>query len=125
MATEPYMLKEMGIQALMSGMKKYRELLLSSIISFTDHCRLWEDDESKDMTIISGEDKIMVHKAILSSRSDFFKAACAKGTFKEGQENVIDLSADDEGAPRNHPSPVSLMVEYLYTLSYDVWSTAI
>lgn len=82
--------------------------------------RLFEEEDYKDLTIICGSERIRVHKALVCSRSDFFKAACKKGTFKEGQDSVIDLSADGEGAVgRHHPSVVRLMIEYLYTANYD------
>ena len=53
----------------------------------------------------------------MCSKSDFFKAACRKDTFKEGTENTIDLSADAQG---DDASIVQLMIKSLYILDYDV-----
>jgi hypothetical protein len=89
--------------------------------SITKAHRLYHDDSCQDLVIILSKETIKVHKAILCSRSDFFRVACKKSTFKEGEESVIDLSADDEDPIGNHPSPVRLMIEYFCTLDYEVY----
>lgn len=85
-----------------------------------DLVRLYAEEDYKDLTIICGSERIRVHKAIVCSRCDFFKAACKKSSYKESRDSVIDLSADGEDAVGSHPSVVRLMIEYLYTSNYDV-----
>jgi hypothetical protein len=42
---------------------------------------------------VCGSDTYLVHKAIICSQSDFFKAACRPDTFQEGSTNIINITA--------------------------------
>ena len=89
-----------------------------------------------------GSSTFKVHKAVVCTRSDFFRAACRKDTFKvsthcaiptpickpcqlssrlsqEGRENVISI-VDDEG-PENGKT-VCVMIDFMYNLDYEVRS---
>ncbi|KAG5659615.1 hypothetical protein KAF25_002174 [Fusarium avenaceum] len=63
-----------------------------------------------DLTIICGDDRYEVHKAIVCSRSPFFKRAC-DGNFEESQTSEVKLPDDD-------PVAVQMMIEYLYRHTY-------
>ncbi|KAI7210010.1 hypothetical protein KC333_g8443 [Hortaea werneckii] len=89
--------------------------------------RLWEDRTHADLTIECHSRQWKVHKAILCSRSDFFKAACQPGRFKEGRENVITLPshADDPNASHpglegtDDPDAINVLIYHLYHPNTD------
>ncbi|KAF4946277.1 hypothetical protein FGADI_11303 [Fusarium gaditjirri] len=73
---------------------------------------LLKTGDYSDFVIICGQSCHKVHKAIICSRSHFFKAACGSG-FKEAQTGEIKLPDDD-------PFAVSMMIEYLYLQTYTI-----
>jgi hypothetical protein len=58
---------------------------------------LLEIGKYSDLTILCGEKKYQVHRAIICSRSGFFDGACSNA-FREAETGVIDLSEDDHEA---------------------------
>ena len=92
--------------------------------------RLFETGQGSDLTITCKGTIFKVHSAIIASQSKFFSAACW-GNFKarlqfreqrdkadmkiqqEAQSHCIDLPDDD-------PINVEAMLQYLYSLDYDV-----
>ncbi|KAF2743366.1 hypothetical protein M011DRAFT_471520 [Sporormia fimetaria CBS 119925] len=73
--------------------------------------KLYGSEDYADMTIKYGKGKQRsAHRAIMCSRSEFFKCAL-KGGFKEASTGEIDLSADDAEA-------VDHMLYYIYHNKY-------
>ncbi|KAL8656188.1 MAG: hypothetical protein Q9210_000415 [Variospora velana] len=72
---------------------------------------LLESGQYSDLTIKVGEQQFHVHRMMVCPQSKFFEAAC-NGKFREAQDGIINLSADDEGA-------VKRVLKYLYTADYD------
>ncbi|KAK5170565.1 uncharacterized protein LTR77_005153 [Saxophila tyrrhenica] len=76
-----------------------------------------------DLTIHCGEKSWAVHKVLLCSRSDYFKAACRPDAFKEGHDACINLVATtDEGheddLSADNPEAVELMIDLIYRHNY-------
>ncbi|KAK3681069.1 hypothetical protein B0T22DRAFT_415496 [Podospora appendiculata] len=71
---------------------------------------LFENGLYSDLTIKCGQDEYKVHKAIVSTRSPFFKA-CDNDFFVEGKTGVVELREVD-------PVAEKLMVHYFYHLDY-------
>ncbi|RMZ15102.1 hypothetical protein D0862_01829 [Hortaea werneckii] len=94
--------------------------------------RLWEDRTHADLTIECHPRQWKVHKAILCSRSDFFKAACQPGRFKEGSDNVITLRSQAEvsGLPTaalneyDNPEAINVLIYHLYHPNIDYTTLA-
>ncbi|QDS69698.1 hypothetical protein FKW77_009751 [Venturia effusa] len=72
---------------------------------------MMDNDEYSDLTITSHGQSFNVHKVIVCNQSAFFRNACKKNAFKEGETGVIDLPDDDLVA-------VKAMVEFMYTSEY-------
>uniref|UniRef100_A0A914Z1Q9 BTB domain-containing protein n=1 Tax=Panagrolaimus superbus TaxID=310955 RepID=A0A914Z1Q9_9BILA len=53
--------------------------------------QLWEQEESKDFTIIVDEKEITAHKCILAARSPVFAAMFQSG-MKEAEENKVEIN---------------------------------
>ncbi|CAH0056208.1 unnamed protein product [Clonostachys solani] len=64
-----------------------------------------------DLTVICGDDKYLVHKAVICPRSTFFEGAC-RHNFKEAITGEINLPADD-------PTAVKIMMNHFYNLNYS------
>ncbi|RMY72356.1 hypothetical protein D0863_04571 [Hortaea werneckii] len=68
-----------------------------------------------------------VHKAILCSHSDFFKAACQPDRFKEGKDNVITLRSQSRPPDRDtvaldegdDPEAINVLIYHLYHPNTD------
>ncbi|KAM3546351.1 hypothetical protein ARSEF1564_000839 [Beauveria bassiana] len=75
--------------------------------SFT---RLFDEGAYSDLTIVCGDDRYRVHKAIVCPRSKFFASAC-NGPFQEGESGVVHLPEDD-------PLAIKMMIHYFYHLDY-------
>ncbi|KAJ9645808.1 hypothetical protein H2201_003612 [Coniosporium apollinis] len=75
---------------------------------------LLEAGKYSDLTIVCGERRWAVHRAVICSRSGFFDGACSN-RFREAETGVIDLSEDEEEA-------VEHMIKYFYHLDYLVKS---
>ncbi|KAI7538532.1 hypothetical protein KC331_g10297 [Hortaea werneckii] len=94
--------------------------------------RLWEDRTHADLTIDCYPRQWKVHKAILCSSSDFFKAACQPGRFKEGSDNVITLRSQAEvpGLPTvalseyDNPEAINVLIYHLYHPNIDYMTLA-
>ncbi|RMZ01697.1 hypothetical protein D0860_07509 [Hortaea werneckii] len=94
--------------------------------------RLWEDRTHADLTIECYPRQWKVHKAILCSSSDFFKAACQPGRFKEGRDNVITLRSQAEvrGLPAvasneyDNPEAINVLIYHLYHPNIDYTTLA-
>ncbi|GAB1737758.1 hypothetical protein NU219Hw_g2166t1 [Hortaea werneckii] len=94
--------------------------------------RLWEDRTHADLTIECHPRQWKVHKAILCSHSDFFKAACQPGRFKEGSDNVITLRSQAEvsGLPTaalneyDNPEAINVLIYHLYHPNIDYTTLA-
>ncbi|KAI7481106.1 hypothetical protein KC351_g6581 [Hortaea werneckii] len=94
--------------------------------------RLWEDRTHADLTVECFPREWKVHKAILSSHSDFFKAACQPGRFKEGTDNVITLRSQAEipGLPTvalnecDDPEAIHVLIYHLYHPNMDYTTLA-
>ncbi|KAF2251310.1 hypothetical protein BU26DRAFT_280646 [Trematosphaeria pertusa] len=71
---------------------------------------MFESGKYSDLTIICGDKRYSVHRALLASRSTFFDGAC-RNPFRESETGVIDLTEDD-------PEAVEHMVHYFYHLDY-------
>ena len=69
--------------------------------------RLLEIGKYSDLTILCGEKKYAVHRAIICSRSGFFDGACSN-PFREAETGIINLSEDD-------PDAVDYMVHCMYS----------
>ncbi|KAI7287157.1 hypothetical protein KC340_g18144 [Hortaea werneckii] len=84
--------------------------------------RLWEDRTHADLTISCPPRQWKVHKAILCSRSNFFKAACQPGRFKESTNDYIELHSKLEVpdlpamATREYDDPdaINVLIYHLY-----------
>lgn len=91
-------------------------------------CRLWQSEEYSDFTIACGAKIFKVHKAVICTQSNYFKAACKpefqasrnnelvglhayQSSIQEGSTGTIKLKEDDE-------TRVEAMIEFLYTQSY-------
>ncbi|RSL47916.1 hypothetical protein CEP54_013171 [Fusarium duplospermum] len=85
------------------GQKPYNALMRSLK-------ELFESGLYSDLTIVCGEDRHRVHKAIVCTRSSFFNSACNSG-FQEAETGIIHLHEDD-------PLVVKMMLHYLYHLDY-------
>ncbi|KAI7282796.1 hypothetical protein KC345_g3341 [Hortaea werneckii] len=94
--------------------------------------RLWGDRTHADLTIECYPRQWKVHKAILCSSSDFFKAACQPGRFKEGRDNVITLRSQSEvpGLPKaapseyDNPEAINVLIYHLYHPNIDYTTLA-
>ncbi|KAI7152402.1 hypothetical protein KC349_g8987 [Hortaea werneckii] len=94
--------------------------------------RLWEDRTHADLTINCYPRQWKVHKAILCSSFDFFKAACQPGRFKEGSDNVITLRSQAEvpGLPTvalseyDNPQAINVLIYHLYHPNIDYMTLA-
>ncbi|VUC25003.1 unnamed protein product [Clonostachys rosea] len=64
-----------------------------------------------DLTVICGDDKYLVHRAVICPRSTFFEAAC-RHNFKEAITAEINLRDDD-------PTAVKIMMNHFYNLNYS------
>ncbi|KAI5457494.1 hypothetical protein BGZ63DRAFT_394864 [Mariannaea sp. PMI_226] len=73
--------------------------------------KLFTSGSYSDLTILCGEDRYQVHKAVICPRSDFFEAIC-NSSFKEANTGEIDLPDDDSLA-------VKMMIQYFYRLDYS------
>ncbi|OJJ83803.1 BTB/POZ domain-containing protein [Aspergillus glaucus CBS 516.65] len=71
------------------------------------------DSRYSDLTILCGNESFAVHQCIVCTRSNFFSRACG-GKFIEASTHTIKL--DEE------PALVKQMIEYFYTLDYQVRS---
>ncbi|KAI6758241.1 hypothetical protein HG530_010481 [Fusarium avenaceum] len=71
---------------------------------------LFKTGDYSDLTIVCGDDRYKVHKAVVCPRSPFFKKAC-DGNVEESQTNEVKLPDDD-------PVAVRMMIEYLYRHTY-------
>ena len=105
--------------------------------------RLHQSEEFSDCKLICGPYHFNLHKVILASKSDYFKAAFKHGTFKviplstnvhkiitdsgqEGDTGIIELKtvqSDGETSAEgddiyDEPEIVKLMVEYFYHFDY-------
>jgi len=58
---------------------------------------LLEAGKYSDLTILCGDKRYAVHRAIICSRSGFFDGACSS-PFREAETGIIDLSEDDPEA---------------------------
>lgn len=58
---------------------------------------LLEAGKYSDLTIVCGERRWAVHRAVICSRSGFFDGACSN-RFREAETGIIDLSEDEEDA---------------------------
>ncbi|RMY74838.1 hypothetical protein D0864_09941 [Hortaea werneckii] len=84
---------------------------------------LWRDKTHADLTVQCHPRQWRVHKAILSSRCEFFKAACEPGRLKEGSENAITLRSrlessdndnDNDAEGRDDPEAINVLLYHLY-----------
>ncbi|KAI7376608.1 hypothetical protein KC336_g19740, partial [Hortaea werneckii] len=84
--------------------------------------RLWEDRTHADLTIECHPRQWNVHKAVLCSHSDFFRAACQPGRFKEGRDSVITLrsrvseldACSDCPEENDDPDAINVLIYHLY-----------
>ncbi|CZT15724.1 uncharacterized protein RCC_01558 [Ramularia collo-cygni] len=74
--------------------------------------RLYASGVLTDFTIICGDKRYEVHRAILICHSAYFKACFLSG-LREAEQRVIDLKDDP-------PQAVELMIQYFYDQEYDV-----
>lgn len=93
-------------------------------LRFADRTRrLWRDKTHADLTVQCYPRQWRVHKAILCSRCEFFKAACEPGRFKEGSGNTITLRSRLESEDDNDnndaegcddPEAINVLMYHLY-----------
>ncbi|CAI6062719.1 unnamed protein product [Clonostachys chloroleuca] len=72
---------------------------------------LFDSGLYSDLTVICGEDKYLVHRAVVCPRSKFFEAAC-RHNFKEAITAEINLPEDD-------PVAIKIMMNHFYNLNYS------
>ncbi|KAM0708098.1 hypothetical protein Q7P35_004747 [Cladosporium inversicolor] len=89
-----------------------------SMASPMDHhmsglAKLHQSEEFSDCTLICGPCYFNLHKVILASQSDYFRAAFKHGAFKSDGE-----TSDDGDDAYDEPEIVKLMVEYFYYFDY-------
>lgn len=94
-----------------------RDELCSSLV------KLEKLAELSDLTVLCGSRTFKAHKAVLCPRSTWFEAACRKGAFKEGEENVITIEAtsgglDPDNIGKDNEDAVAHMMHYFYRLEY-------
>ncbi|KAE9984040.1 hypothetical protein BLS_003191 [Venturia inaequalis] len=92
--------------ALDMALEENQEQLLASISG------LQNNDEYADITITCKGTTIRAHKTIICPQSPFFRNACKKDSFKEGETGIIDL-------PEDEPLAVKALLEFLYTADYE------
>ncbi|PLB35372.1 BTB/POZ domain-containing protein [Aspergillus candidus] len=73
--------------------------------------RLYQDRRFSDLTLEAGPLKLDVHKAIISSQSDYFQALLSNN-WAESTSRTIRLEDDD-------PESVKAMVQFMYEFDYD------
>lgn len=59
--------------------------------------RMFESGKYSDLTIVAGNKRYPVHRALLASRSTFFDGVCSN-PFRESETGVVDLTEDDPQA---------------------------
>ncbi|KAE9985017.1 hypothetical protein EG328_008007 [Venturia inaequalis] len=75
--------------------------------------RLLETGEHSDLVLRCSDGKeFRVHKGILCAQSQFFRKACNPEHFKEGRENLVELTIGDS-------SIISLLLSFLYTTNFE------
>ncbi|MCJ1475053.1 hypothetical protein MMC13_003713 [Lambiella insularis] len=72
--------------------------------------KLLGTSEYSDFTVNCGGKTWRIHRAIVCSRSAYFKKAC-DGAFKEAQEGLLVFNDED-------PTLIEEMLMYLYTMDY-------
>ncbi|KAF1978712.1 hypothetical protein BU23DRAFT_563623 [Bimuria novae-zelandiae CBS 107.79] len=75
--------------------------------------RLLKSGDYSDLTITCNGKLWKVHKALVCTQSDFFKAAVQFGGKEETNQGIIDLPEDD-------PVVVGYMIQYLYGPNYEL-----
>lgn len=81
-------------------------------------CSVLEDSNFSDVIVVAGTDnkkEYSLHRVILSVNSSYFKAACRKGTFLEGDAGVINL-------PDIEPEAFDQVVQWMYGGGYKLES---
>ncbi|RDI83877.1 hypothetical protein Vi05172_g6279 [Venturia inaequalis] len=73
---------------------------------------LLDSGEYSDMSVTCKQKVFKVHKAVVCTRSNFFRNAMKNGTFKESETGNIDLSDDD-------PLAVEAVLRFVYQGSYS------
>ncbi|KAE9984456.1 hypothetical protein EG328_008755 [Venturia inaequalis] len=73
---------------------------------------LLDSGEYSDMSVTCRQKVFKVHKAVVCTRSNFFRNAMKNGTFKESETGNIDLSDDD-------PLAVEAVLRFVYQGSYS------
>ncbi|MCJ1438124.1 hypothetical protein MMC27_007511 [Xylographa pallens] len=72
--------------------------------------KLLNNSDYSDFTVKCGTKTWRIHRAIVCSRSKYFKRAC-DGDFKEAREAILTLVDED-------PALIEEMLLYLYTMQY-------
>jgi len=78
--------------------------------SFDGLHKLLDNSDYSDFTVECGAKTWRVHRAIVCSRSKYFKKAC-DGDFKEAREATLTFEDED-------PALIEEMLVYLYTMQY-------
>ncbi|KAJ8130910.1 hypothetical protein O1611_g2717 [Lasiodiplodia mahajangana] len=73
----------------------------------SDH-ELLKTGKFSDITVKCGDRTWNLHRAILTSRCEYFRAALEDGKFKEAQEQLIEIHDQD-------PNHVNWVIHYIYT----------
>ncbi|TID23405.1 Leptomycin B resistance protein pmd1 [Venturia nashicola] len=85
---------------------------MSELTSMEGIADLLDSGEYSDMSITCKQKVFKVHKAIVCTRSSFFRNAMKNGTFTESESGNIDVSDDD-------PLAVEAVLRFVYQGSYS------
>ncbi|KAL8643847.1 MAG: hypothetical protein Q9226_008081 [Calogaya cf. arnoldii] len=102
--------------ALPSGIKEYVNATSGNMITMLMISSFYDLGKLTDLTIKCGSEEFRCHKIVVCSQSKFFEAACTSG-FSETATSTVNLE--------ENPSLIRIMLDFLYTQTYDLPTTSL